>query len=178
MGNESSKHKDEQDSQRELQTFQKLISMGFNEHLSWDVAKKYKGNIMKAIDYLTKQNESQNKLQNETEFDETKYYAEFDKHVAKTEIQYNANEEEQTPQNTAKQIISIYKKLLKAVSNNVNTDQNNTYALFNEYYQIKFQLMNEQNHELLYEIYTYFKQYINAPICDATKCKQIVNEFK
>ncbi len=48
----------------------------------------------------------------------------------------------------------------------------------NEYYEIKFQLMNEQNYELLHEIWKYFKQYINAPICDATNCKYIIYKYK
>eukprot|EP01084_Bolivina_argentea_P112352 200375_1 len=142
MGNENSKQIGSRDTQQELETFEKLMSMGFNEHKSWDATKKYKGNILKAINYLTKQNESQNNLQNETDsIYETKYNSShiFDKHIGKTDISHNANEEDQTAQNIANKIILIYKKLLTVVS--ANTCQHNTEInsneLYNEYYEKK-----------------------------------------
>ncbi len=82
--------------------------------------------MMKAINYLTTHNETQNNLQNETDIYETKYNSShiFDKHVTKTDISHSINEEEQTPQNIANKIILIYKKLLTVVS--ANTCQHNT----------------------------------------------------
>eukprot|EP01084_Bolivina_argentea_P112354 200379_1 len=141
MGNENSRQNDTRDTQQELETFEKLMSMGFNEHKSWNVTKKYNGNIMKAINYLTTHDESENNLQNETDIYETKYNSShiFDKHVTKTDISHSVNEEEQTPQNIANKIILIYKKLLTVVS--ANTCQHNTEInsneLYNEYYEKK-----------------------------------------
>eukprot|EP01084_Bolivina_argentea_P112353 200377_1 len=142
MGNENRRENDSKDTQQELETFEKLISMGFNESKSWEATKKYNGNIMKAINYLTKQIKPQNNnLQNEADVDETKYNSShtYDSHVTKTDISHSVNEEEQTPQNIANKIILIYKKLLTVVS--ANTCQHNTEInsneLYNEYYEKK-----------------------------------------
>eukprot|EP01084_Bolivina_argentea_P112355 200383_1 len=109
MGNENSRHVETRDNQHSLQTFEKLMSMGFDEQESWEATTQYQGDIIKAINCLTKEHKSQNinNLQNKTnDYDTTKYCPSdaFDKYIAKADISFSRHEETKTSQNIAKQI--------------------------------------------------------------------------
>ncbi len=103
--------------------------MGFDDTNSWKAVKRYKGNIVEAINYLTKHQNKQNDIShnNKNQYEAKKKhdinYASdtFDKCVANTNITYTIQEYEPTPANIAKQIIIIYKKLLEIVSSQNNT---------------------------------------------------------
>eukprot|EP01084_Bolivina_argentea_P158590 276235_1 len=60
MGNRN--NIEQHDTNGELKAYQQLLCMGFDDEISWNASKKYKGNLNQCINDIIQQNKSQDRI--------------------------------------------------------------------------------------------------------------------